>query len=83
MKANRFFPEAAKNLAETFELYNISVSKDFMMSSVEEEYDGHDDELEFEFNEDEGYVSQMQFLSSKNRKITYEELNVSTEPSLP
>ncbi|KAF6152870.1 hypothetical protein GIB67_011341, partial [Kingdonia uniflora] len=48
---------------------------DLMMSSAEEEYDGTDDELEFESDEDEGYVSQMQFLSGKKRKITYEELN--------
>ncbi|KAF6163161.1 hypothetical protein GIB67_025025, partial [Kingdonia uniflora] len=56
---------------------------DLTMSSAEEEYDGTDDVLEFESDEDEGYVSQMQFLSGKKRKITYEELNVSTEPPPP
>ncbi|KAF6174406.1 hypothetical protein GIB67_024428 [Kingdonia uniflora] len=57
--------------------------QDLTMSSAEEEYDTTDDEEEFESDEDEGTVSQMRFLSGKKRKITYEELNVSTEPPLP
>ncbi|KAF6145342.1 hypothetical protein GIB67_016803 [Kingdonia uniflora] len=60
-------------------LFNI----DLTMSSAEEEYDGIDDEEKFESDEGEGYVSQMRFLSSKKRKITYKELNVSTEPPPP
>ncbi|KAF6164732.1 hypothetical protein GIB67_040984 [Kingdonia uniflora] len=53
------------------------------MSSAEKEYDGTDDEEEFESNEGEGYVSQIQFLSGKKQKITYEEFNVSIEPPPP
>ncbi|KAF6155425.1 hypothetical protein GIB67_019951 [Kingdonia uniflora] len=53
------------------------------MSSAEEEYDGIDDEEEFESDEGEYYVSQMRFLSGKKQKITYEELNISTEPPPP
>ncbi|KAF6148550.1 hypothetical protein GIB67_042509 [Kingdonia uniflora] len=53
------------------------------MSSVEEEYDGTDDEEEFESDEGKSYVFQMRFLSSKKHKITYEELNVSTIPLSP
>ncbi|KAF6154670.1 hypothetical protein GIB67_000554, partial [Kingdonia uniflora] len=56
---------------------------DLTMSSAEEEYDRTDDKLEFDSDEDEGYVSQMQFLLGKKRKITYEELNVFTEPRPP
>ncbi|KAF6142031.1 hypothetical protein GIB67_037999, partial [Kingdonia uniflora] len=56
---------------------------DLTMSSAEEEYDGTEDELEFESDEDEGYVSQIRFLSGKKRKITYEELNVFTKPHSP
>ncbi|KAF6145229.1 hypothetical protein GIB67_041424, partial [Kingdonia uniflora] len=59
--------------------------QDLTLSLAEEEYDGIDDEEEFEYYEGEGTVSQMRFLSGKKRKITYEELNVSTEspPPLP
>ncbi|KAF6176949.1 hypothetical protein GIB67_027749 [Kingdonia uniflora] len=57
--------------------------QDLTMSSAEEEYDGTSNEEEFESDEGEKYVSQMRFLSSKKRKITYEELNISTEPPPP
>ncbi|KAF6169856.1 hypothetical protein GIB67_034248, partial [Kingdonia uniflora] len=57
--------------------------QDLTMSSVEEEYDGIDDDEEFESYEGERYVSQMRFLSGKNWKTTYEELNVSTKPPPP
>ncbi|KAF6164091.1 hypothetical protein GIB67_017675 [Kingdonia uniflora] len=57
--------------------------QDLTMSSAKEEYDGTDDEEEFESDEGKGYVSQMQFLLGKKRKITYKELNVSTEPPPP
>ncbi|KAF6168677.1 hypothetical protein GIB67_026563 [Kingdonia uniflora] len=53
------------------------------MSLTEEEYDGIDNGKEFESDEGEGYISQIQFLSGKKQKITYEELNVSTEPPPP
>ncbi|KAF6138941.1 hypothetical protein GIB67_025670 [Kingdonia uniflora] len=45
------------------------------MSSAKEEYDGTNDEEEFEFDEGQCYVSQMRFLSGEKRKITYKELN--------
>ncbi|KAF6175568.1 hypothetical protein GIB67_003950 [Kingdonia uniflora] len=51
------------------------------MLSEDEEYDQTGDEEEFKFNESEGRASQAQFLLGKKRKIIYEELNVSTEPS--
>ncbi|KAF6153120.1 hypothetical protein GIB67_034842, partial [Kingdonia uniflora] len=57
--------------------------QDLAMSSAEKEYDETDDELEFKSDEDEGYVSQIRFLLGKKQKITYEELNVSTEPPPP
>ncbi|KAF6146510.1 hypothetical protein GIB67_037810 [Kingdonia uniflora] len=57
--------------------------QDLTMSPAEEEYDGTADEEEFESDEGEEYVSQMRYLSGKKRKITYEELNISTEPSPP
>ncbi|KAF6167805.1 hypothetical protein GIB67_027583 [Kingdonia uniflora] len=57
--------------------------QDLTMSSAEEEYDGTDDEEEFESDEGKGNISQMRFLSGKKQKMTYEELNVSTEPPPP